>query len=311
MNNSNNILSDDTIKQLSKLAKAEVEYINRYADPIRGLAKEVHDAMRPIIDDKDQIHKMIRPMIESSKQISQMVQPLSKSTKEIVDNYSVIMKGIQPLLTNIFAELDFSEFDKIYKTISIDYLNNGFYPSLYYGKSTILKLTTTKSRKNKIYIIKEGVITSLPKCKSKLKNIFPQYTSIINEIYKLYDKKKYRLCILSIINLISIIFNETFEHKDFIEKFDINKKLIADNIMKEKEKNYLLFAPYINDDELVENNKIIQNHKKHPENYQNIPYCRNAISHGYSIKFGNNINCLRWFSVLINTLNILEKYSEI
>lgn len=311
MNNNSNVLSDDTIKQISELAKAEVEYINKYAEPIRELAKEVHDAVQPIIDNKEQIQIMIKPMIDSSKQISKMVAPLSKTTKEIVDNYSVIMKGIQPLLTNIFAEVDFSEFDKIYKTISIDYLSNGFYPSLYYGKSTILKLTTTKSRKKKIYIIKESVITAIPKCKSKLKRKFPQYSNIINEIYGLYNGKKYRLCILSIINFTSIIFNETFEHKDFIEKFEINKKLIADDIMKEKETNYLLFAPYINDDELVENNKIIQNHKKHPENYKNIPYCRNAISHGYSTRFGNSINCLRWFSVLINTLDILEKYSKI
>lgn len=309
--NNNIELDDETLKQLTTLAKAEVDYINQYVEPIREVSRKIHEAMQPIIDNQNQIREMIKPIIESSKQISNMIAPISNITKGLFDNYSSIMQGIQPLLTGIFEEIDFNEFDKIYKTISIDYLSNGFYPSFYYGRETTLNLLRTKNNRKKIDIISNGISDAIPKCKSKLKKCFPQHKSIINEIYNLYENRKYRLCILSIINLTSILFNNTFEHKDFIEKAEINKKLITDNIMKEKETNYLLFAPYILDDELVQNNKIIQNYKKEPEKYMDIPYCRNAIAHGYSTKFGNRLNCLRWFSVLINTLSIAEKYSEI
>ena len=46
------------------------------------------------------------------------------------------------------------------------------------------------------------------------------------------------------------------------------------------------------------------------EKYLDIPFNRNAILHGYSKKFGNEVNCLRWFSVLFNTMEITQKIVE-
>ena len=69
----------------------------------------------------------------------------------------------------------------------------------------------------------------------------------------------------------------------------------------------MLFASYINDEILLSNNKLIKNCQSNPAEYLNIPYNRNAILHGYSKKFGSEANCLRWFSVLINTMEISEE----
>ena len=61
------------------------------------------------------------------------------------------------------------------------------------------------------------------KNKKILFNTYPQYKKELNEIYKLYKNHNYRLCILSLINVISIINNSQFEYIDFVEKDKVRK----------------------------------------------------------------------------------------
>jgi hypothetical protein len=107
--------------------------------------------------------------------------------------------------------------------------------------------------------------------------------------------------------LISIINNSQFEYIDFTEKNKIRQKLLEKNIMKDKETNYMIFSPYIEDDDLVSANVLIHSYQLTPKEYLKIPFNRHAILHGYSKKFGNEQNCLRWFSVLFNTMEISIK----
>ena len=72
----------------------------------------------------------------------------------------------------------------------------------------------------------------------------------------------------------------------------------------------MIFSPYIEDDDLVSANVLIQNHRSNPQKYLDVPFNRNAILHGYSKKFGTEQYCLRWFSVLFNTMEISIKISE-
>ena len=112
------------------------------------------------------------------------------------------------------------------------------------------------------------------------------------------------------INIVSIINNSQFKNIDFTQKDRIREKLLEKQIMKEKETNYLLFSPYINDNELSSSNTLIRSYRNNPSEYLKFPFNRNAILHGYSKKFGSEVNCLRWFSVLINTMQITEKMDE-
>ena len=118
------------------------------------------------------------------------------------------------------------------------------------------------------------------------------------------------MCILSLINLISIINNSQFEYIDFTEKDRVRNKLLEKQIMKDKETNYLLFSQYINDNDLISANVLIQSHRNNPIEYLDIPFNRHAILHGYSKRFGNEADCLRWFSVLFNTMEISIKLIE-
>ena len=80
--------------------------------------------------------------------------------------------------------------------------------------------------------------------------------------------------------------------------------------MKDKETNYLLLSQYIKDDDLISANVLIQSRRGNPIEYEEIPFNRHAILHGYSKRFGNEANCLRWFSVLFNTMEISIKLIE-
>ena len=137
---------------------------------------------------------------------------------------------------------------------------------------------------------------------------FKDYSNDIKEIYELYDSEKYRLCILSLINILSQIFNKSFEGKDFTETDEIVLKNY--NIMNLSNEEYYQFMPYcrIYDGKKVKkyDNALLNNYKNKREKYADFPYNRNAILHGYSNDFGNKNNCLRWFSVLLNTNDIFE-----
>ena len=231
-------------------------------------------------------------------------------TKSIIEAYNPIINSSFSSITEIFKKIDWSQYDLIFKEIAIRYLSNGFYPY----KNTCIEyeeLLNTKNQTKQIKIIKEGIRIDIKKNKKILLDIYPEHKRIINEIHKLYGQRRYRLCILSMINLISIINNNQFEYIDFTEKYKVRKKLLEKQIMKEKETNYLLFSQYIKDDDLINANKILKDCRDTPEEYLKIPYNRNAILHGYSKKFGSEINCLRWFSVLNNTTEISQKLKNV
>ncbi len=253
--------------------------------------------------------KISKIYIENLPKMDIMIKSLTEISKKLVEMYDTNMKTVLSNITSVFEKIDWSKFDYIYKEIALKYLFNGFYP---YRHTEIRydELLNTNSKVKQTKIIKEGVRMDIIKNKKILFNTYPQYKKELNEIYKLYKNHNYRLCILSLINVISIINNSQFEYIDFVEKDKVRKKLLEKNIMKDKETNYMIFSPYIEDDDLVSANILIRNHKWNPQKYLDIPFNRNAILHGYSKKFGTEQNCLRWFSVLFNTMEISIKISE-
>lgn len=277
---------------------------------IDGISKGLIDAIKPITEYNLTIAKIWSDdIMKQQRMINAMIEPLTTFAKSITEMYDPIINGMSSSITKIFERIDWSQFDLIYKEIAIKYLSNGFYSY----RNTEIKyeeVLNTNSKLKQVKIIKDGIKKDILNNKKELLIVYPQYNKEIKEIYKLYMSHNYRLCILSLINLISIINNAQFEYIDFTEKDKVRNKLLEKQIMKDKETNYLLFSPYINDDDLISSNVLIQNHKNNPTEYLNIPFNRNAILHGYSKKFGNEVNCLRWFSVLLNTMEISMKLIE-
>lgn len=287
-NNTNTKEEKDTIEQTNNLRKNIEPIIKKSIKAGESLAKI---------------------MIDNRKYISNMIIPLTEFSKKITEMYSPIIKNISENITKIFEKIDFSAIDFIYKDISIKYLSNGFYP---YRNTNIKyeELVDTKNKLKQEKIIKEGVKLDIKSHKKLLLNFYPSYKKEINEIYRLYKDRNYRLCILSLINLISIINNTQLEYLDFTQRNKVRNKLLEKQIMKDKETNYLLFSQYIEDDDLINANQLLISYKDEPKKYSNISYNRNAILHGYSKKFGTETNCLRWFSVLFNTLEISKKFNK-
>lgn len=296
-------IGDPLVKALDKINLPNQEFIN-------GIGKGLIDAIKPTTEYNLNIAKIYTDEImKQERMINAMIEPLSKLAKSITEMYEPIINNISSNITGIFEKIDWSKFDLIYKEIAIKYLSNGFYP---YRNTEIRyeEILNTKSKNKQVRIIKEGIRKDIKKNKNDLLAIFPQHKKEIKEIYKLYKEHNYRLCILSLINLISIINNSQFEYLDFTEKDKVRSKLLEKQIMKDKETNYLVFAQFIADNDLISANVLLQNHKNNPEKYLDIPFNRNAILHGYSKKFGNEANCLRWFSVLFNTMEITQKIVE-
>ena len=289
--------------------------ISNLIEVTNNISKKTNEAMvkamRPLIDVSKSISQLyINQTMQSQKLFTSMIEPLTEFSKKIIEFYNPIMKNISENITKIFEKIDFSALDFIYKEIAIKYLSNGFYP---YRNTNIKyeELIGTKSIRKQVKIIKEGVKLDIKSHKKLLVSFYPCYKKEINETYKLYKDRNYRLCILSLINLISIINNTQLEYLDFTQRNKVRNKLLEKQIMKDKETNYLLFSQYIEDDDLINANQLLISYKDEPEKYNNISYNRNAILHGYSKKFGTEANCLRWFSVLFNTLEISEKFNEI
>ncbi|MFI3307685.1 MAG: hypothetical protein R3Y21_03875 [Mycoplasmatota bacterium] len=274
--------------------KTEPENIDNLSETLRKFA-DLNLTIQNSIDVTafSNMFPNFQPIIDSMMEANKVL------TKYILDDSN-------SLINNIISSIDFSAFDDIYKDIAIIYLINGFYP---YRKSYIdfEKLLNSKNPKNCLSkLVKIDIIEK----KQEILNFFSKHERIINEVYSLYEKKEYRLCVLSLINIISIISNEKYNKVDFIDRKGIRKRLFENNVMEENEKNYLLLSPYIDEEIFVKSNKILVSYRNTPEDYKKIPYNRHAILHGYSQNFGNEINCLRYFSILINTFEILEKISE-
>ena len=190
-------------------------------------------------------------------------------------------------------------------------LELGFYP--YSFLSTEIKFETEGD-------IAELVENDLLEIKTELKSVLSEYNEYIDEIFDFYDEKKYRLCILDIINFTSYLTNHFFSF-DFTEAYDDRKKDIKfeNKEVKELKKSididnfetWILF-PCLNNDNLnsKNNNSLIKNEKGKTikERYKGLNYNRNSILHGYSLDFGTKINCLRWITVLMNTCDLITIY---
>lgn len=310
MDNKNNNKFDGYIT----IGKALTESMDKISIPnqqlIDGVSKELIDAIKPIAEYNLNVAKIFADeMVKQQRMINAMIEPLSELAKNITQMYEPIINSVYSNITRIFEKIDWSQFDLIYKEIAIKYLSNGFYPY----RNTEVKyeeILNTNSKNRQVKIIKDGVKIDILNNKKELLIVYPQYKREIKEIYQLYLKHNYRLCILSLINLISIINNTQFEYIDFTEKDKVRNKLLEKQIMKDKETNYLLLSQYIKDDDLISANVLIQSRRGNPIEYEEIPFNRHAILHGYSKRFGNEANCLRWFSVLFNTMEISIKLIE-
>ena len=280
-------------------------------DRLNSIGKSLNEALKPIVEESLNITKLLYEQLpDISKKFEVMIEPIVKKTKEIITYYDPIVKASMGKITELFKSIDWSKFDLIFKEIAIIHLLNGFYPYRH-NQIEYNSLLDTASREKQTKIIREGLELDVKIKKKELILIYPEHKKYINEIYKLYGQKNYRLCILSLINLISIINNSQFTYMDFTEKDRIRGKLLENQIMNEKETNYILFSPYIEDQTLKSANLLTKNYSDTPEKYLKIPYNRNAIMHGYSANFGKKINCLRWFSVLFNSMEITQKIKNI
>lgn len=310
MDNKNNNKFDGYIT----IGKALTESMDKISIPnqqlIDGVSKGLIDAIKPIAEYNLNVAKIFADeMVKQQRMINAMIEPLSELAKNITQMYEPIISSVYSNITRIFEKIDWSQFDLIYKEIAIKYLSNGFYP--YRNTEVKYEEILNKNSKNRqVKIIKDGVKIDILNNKKELLIVYPQYKREIKEIYQLYLKHNYRLCILSLINLISIINNTQFEYIDFTEKDKVRNKLLEKQIMKDKETNYLLLSQYIKDDDLISANVLIQSRRGNPIEYEEIPFNRHAILHGYSKRFGNEANCLRWFSVLFNTMEISIKLIE-
>ena len=316
MKKRNNIKIDEHTKiAIAEDGNKQNDHIPSISKTINNFESKANETLittfKPLIDaTKNLSETYVKYAISKQELYTSMIEPLTQYSKKIIELYNPIIKCLSDSITKIFEKIDFSKIDFIYKEIAIKYLSNGFYPY----KNTNIKyeeLLDTNNKIKQIRIIKNGIKLDIRSHKKSLLVFYPEHRKIINEIYKLYKNRNYRLCILSLINLISIINNAQFEHLDFTQRTQVRNKLLEKQIMKDKESNYLLFSQYIKDNSLINANQLLISYKDEPSKYTTITYNRNAILHGYSKKFGTEVNCLRWFSVLFNTLEISEKFNKI
>ena len=159
----------------------------------------------------------------------------------------------------------------------------------------------------------------------------------ILKCYKLYNQKDYESCILNLIVIINQIFiiefgccseeiNRLYDEincKTSVLNMKIETKCLSrkqayddrhkDNlILKHKmfafeDNAYYIFAPYYN---YLKDNTLFKSCNSNKEEYEKVPYNRNAIIHGFVDNYGNRENCLRWFSVIINTYELVILYRK-
>lgn len=249
------------------------------------------------------VAKNIPDTLTFSDKLKEIINPLIEANRIWTQNLEV---------RNPFKELnlDFSKIEKNTRIGCEKMLSNGFYPYKKIGTSTCLTIVNLDDVNEIEKVLSEDIEFYVGNLKNTIIKNFNNYSKELNEIYELYNNEKYRLCILSLINTLSQIFNNNFEHCDFTETDEIMLKNY--NIMSFSNEEYYQFMPYCiiydnsNKKRKKYYNTLLCSCRNKKEEYKKIPYNRNAILHGYSKDFGNKINCLRWFSVLLNANDIFE-----
>lgn len=271
-------------------------YIQLPKQSLNSQFQQLEDLSHTISERMESYKKPLRNLANSLLEISKI---WTEQQDNIRDHIHVLTEQLQPIIKQIQKSV------KVATRICIE---NGFYPS-YLMKISITSLIECDSTENlEEYLSNRiAVVINNKDNQEKLLRYYSEYNNILNEIFDLYNEEKYRLCILSIMNFISIIFNECFDKKDFCEKKEIAKILEDKNYSLEDK--YMLLAPYIEDTNNQITNTIIKNYKNRPSKYSQIPYNRNAITHGYSKQFGTKINCHRWFSVLFSTYELMSNFN--
>ena len=272
------------------------------------------------------MNKVIEKFMEDYKKEFIENDGLNTLIEHIDTSMNKLMESLKPLMDSI------KESAKILAQHSVDL---GFYPS---NKFSLYK-TEFINLKNK-----DEEITYL--CKKIKELLTDEYIKELNryfnkpkiiEIYDDYCNEKYDDAILKMITL-KLESTSSEEIKEIERKFNNivtgvelpknnNKKnnIEYDKIKKLHQEEgfekyaYYIFAPYYySDKDNSNNNTLFCNYRKcndsvRKEKYKVIPYNRNAIMHGYINfeEFGNEENCLRWFSVLINTYELFKLLEEL
>jgi hypothetical protein len=271
-------------------------------------------SVKPLIDEQlkeyDLIQKSIKPIIDEQKKNQELISSLSSSISNLIPEISMqlnVFKGLSSLLSNI----DFSKISEDEKKFTIIFLKNGFYPGYYINFRNLPDPENLDYNSDISEKIAKEVENNLDSYHHKLLKYFDKYKTEIEESFTLYESHNYRLCILSLINNASIIFNDYFVNIDFGECTEINKKLKSKQILEENDYNYIIFIPYITNQNRDDYNMLLASYRYETEKYKPIPYNRNSIIHGYDKNFGTKINCLRWFTLLFHAydlINFCEKF---
>ena len=279
--------------QYTKLAKIYNEQSEQILQPINKIKENIEETVYKNETFKENIQIAV-------SFISKIAEIWNTNEIQLTDKIKDILENLKKVYEENFKDVEIK-----YKKAYIKLLENGYYPNSKM-KVPIIKLLDIKNGKQFNNLVCEYFDKQILNEKDKIIGEFSKYKKVITEIYELYEKQNYRICILSIMNLISITFNSNFENIDFNESNKILEKLKDLDFVEEKINTYLILLPYLE----YEKNKIIFNSRKCPQEYKKYPYCRNAIVHGYSVRFGNKRNCLRWFSVLLNAIDLIKKQNS-
>lgn len=322
-----NNFNGDTMKNKKILIKKEKDFksqnneiltYNKIIENSSNINLGLENAIKSLNSGNINIVKTILPKIQNISGLSNTLNSICEPQREIIDAF---IKGFTSSLPNIIynnifpflKEISFTEIIEQEKKMCIIFLKNGFYPSFYIDYNKLPTVTELNENSDISKEIADLVEISLDKYEYKILDYFKNYKSDIAESFELYKDGKYRLCILSLINNISNIFNEEFENESFENVKKIDNKLIEYNVLLDrnaniKDDNYILFAPYLTAENRNDYNMLLCSFKGNnpKENYKDISYNRNSITHGYYNNFGTKINCLRWFSLLMHGYDLIS-----
>ncbi len=268
--------------------------------------------------------------------ISEIISTIANKITESIDFDSIIshnqsiMQGVLESLKPLMEEIRESS-----KMLAKRSLELGFYPSNNFNlyNSEFIDLKTEKEEINYLCVKIEELLDS--GYLTEISNYFKKKQVL--KCHKLYKSKDYESCILNLIVIINQIFidelgcsaeaiNQLYDQINCNTSiFDVEletKYLDRRRAYNDKHKDnlivkhrlysfednaYYIFAPYYN---YEKDNLLFKTCYSNKEEYRKIPYNRNGIIHGFVNNYGTRENCLRWFSVLINTYELIIIYRE-